>query len=259
MTTEEIERLLRELYDQGSRRLAEALRRPAAGHDDSGERRCCLPPSRARVLALDPRNWTAGERQHASTCRRCERLVRAVDRQMVHPGWWDLLLWGLGRVFGADRDALRYHLEEGGCRRCRRLLGSSWLRSLADRVRAGSCTRERVEALTAGAAAAFVPLPATAGTVFAVRAVHPEGLLQTSLVGTEAGVLALAVQAADPGLSGRRVRVEVVGDCTLSAKVSLAPEGQGCAGCHTFGRLDDLKSRLGVDCALLAVLHEEPI
>ena len=84
----------------------------------------CLSFERTRALALDPGRWRAEERRHTATCRRCRRLVASAEVQMPHLSLWTLLRHRLGSTSERERQAIAYHLEEGGCRRCRQVAGA---------------------------------------------------------------------------------------------------------------------------------------
>ena len=80
----------------------------------------CLMFARARSLALDPEQWTAEERQHAGSCRRCRHLVESFQREIGHLSYWTLLRVTLGATTAWEQHEVKAHLETAGCRYCRR-------------------------------------------------------------------------------------------------------------------------------------------
>jgi len=80
----------------------------------------CLTFVRARALALDPEQWTAGERQHANSCNRCRHLVESFHREIGHLSYWILLRDARGVAREWEQQQVDAHLEMDGCRYCRR-------------------------------------------------------------------------------------------------------------------------------------------
>lgn len=79
----------------------------------------CLTFARARELALNSVRWTSEERSHAAECAACETLVARFERSMPHLSLWLLIRRRLGLpLLPVEEHAVKYHLEEGGCREC---------------------------------------------------------------------------------------------------------------------------------------------
>lgn len=82
----------------------------------------CLPFSRARLLVLDPARRTPQEEAHLATCRRCRTLLAGFEHDLPHLPVWTLIRSRIGGLSAPERRMLEYHLENGGCRVCRRRL-----------------------------------------------------------------------------------------------------------------------------------------
>jgi hypothetical protein len=222
---------------------------------------------RARALILNPSRWTADERQHVASCRRCASLLASCERNLTHPALSVLVGWLLGELVGGDVRVMKYHLEEGECQRCRRLLDSPWLRAWAALVRSGQRTLAEVRGLVDAAVTAFAPLPAREGAFdpaprppFQLRATRPDGSLTVTLRETDEGRCVVHAQTSDAADAGKRVRVEVLGAGEpLEADVSLQPwDGRGCDGQEDLGHFSGVAERLGADCLILAALRNGP-
>jgi len=79
----------------------------------------CLSFARARELALNSIRWTGEETAHAATCGACTSLVARFEKSMPHLSLWMLIRRRLGLpMLPVEEHAIKYHLEEGGCREC---------------------------------------------------------------------------------------------------------------------------------------------
>jgi transcriptional regulator with XRE-family HTH domain len=64
-------------------------------------------------------DWTEEERKHISSCARCRNAFNKVSKQVWHPSSRQLWDYVIGNwLTESERLDIRYHLEEGRCRRC---------------------------------------------------------------------------------------------------------------------------------------------
>jgi len=219
-------------------------------------------PSLPHFAVALQQGWTPEEGAHVTGCAYCQTIT-AMEWRMACPGLLTLVLHLAGASYNVQ--AMQHHLEDDACRRCQRLLQSRWLHALAQMILTGQRTLAHVQALVDATVATFAPLQALVGAFapttrrpFQARAVHPDGSLTVTLREATDGNLVVHVETPDPGKSGQKVRVEVVGEGEpLVAEVILEAQGAyGCAGLHIFGVFAELAPRLGADCAVLATLIE---
>jgi hypothetical protein len=222
---------------------------------------------RARALVLNPSRWTPEERAHVAQCRRCARLIDNFEQNMVHPSLGELFSWLVGDQAGEDVQPLRYHLENGECQQCLRLIKSPLLGEQVGRFRNGRGIPDHVRALFGTAVTGFAPLAAPVGAFegatrppFQLRAVNPDGSLTVTVRETDEGDLAASVQTPDGTLAGRTVRVELLGAGEpVTAELLLEPQGEdGCTGRHNFGPFAQLAPCLGAGFAVLASPTDAP-
>jgi hypothetical protein len=211
---------------------------------DGGQR--CLALTRARELALDPERMTEGERAHLESCRACRRLVDRLTEELPHPSLWLLLRWAMGWLLseGDEARAMRYHLEDGRCRRC-----------LA-RLAALEAVRERVVRL----AGSFVlPSPyamhGASATALDVKQTSPDQRLEARLTRDD-GTVALEVRTKDDTVAAFPVAYTLLGEGdqrAVSGYTVLRPDVNGWHAANVVFDLKDLYDRLGGRCTGLLV------
>jgi hypothetical protein len=207
--------------------------------------------------------WTrpAEERRHTAACPWCQKVLAMAWRQEC-PGVGQLVVDLAGSSSAAA--AMREHLEEDRCPRCRRLMGSALLGSAAAALREGRRSVQALEVWLGQVVAVSTPLPAGAGSFagfdrgpFRVRAESPGGLV-TVVRQTDRGLVVVETESSDPSLAGRHVRVEILGDGEpLEVDLVLRAEGGRSIARHTVGRFSELRSRLGGSCEVVAALASD--
>jgi len=223
----------------------------------------CPSLTRHRRAALR-QDWTVEELAHVEACDGCRRTSDTVASAVWHPPL-GMLVGQLAEVLSVeDERAVDRHLDDDGCRSCRRVLTSPWLRELAAVVRARAVRRQDVPGRVAVSSG---ELPRAVGEFatgtrppFQLRAVASRGDLVVTLRETDQGQLVVHVEAPHCDEQGQRVRVELLSDGEpVVADVELrAVDGEpGCIGRHAFGPFVELVPRLRPAVALLAVLAEK--
>lgn len=223
------------------------------------DRSSCLSLARIRLLVLNPARRTKEESIHLDNCHACSCLLEVMSDELAHPSWWALIQWGLGRLDADKVQAMDYHLKTGECQRCLRLTESAWLKGLVKLAEVGVDIQSRLNEAVGGFR--LLPTPALAAATserepFELRVVHPDNLLTVTLRETDQGDLVAEVETPDIGRAGRRVHVEVVGakEAIDPRELQLEARKKGCFGQVSFGRYDDMKDRLGAECAVLVSL-----
>jgi hypothetical protein len=210
------------------------------------------------ALAAD---WREEELAHLAACRSCQRLVEA-EYRLECPDLTILARYAAG--LSPFEEALRRHLEEDLCERCRRRLEAAWTKAAAARLRAGSLTEAAFREMGLGIAEAslrglsaspsFLPSSGSAD-MQQVHAAGPEGLLALTMR-QEGPRVVVYVESPSAALAGRAVDVEVLGsEQRLQARLVLGfVEGAGAFGRHDLGLFADFLSRIGRDCEILVSL-----
>src|SRR5205823_1416278 len=131
-------------------------------------------------------------------CRRCDRLVEMMAREMPHLSLWTLMKQRLGGLNEAERRSIDYHLEEGECSRCRARAGL---------LGAGAASAARFPGL-------LLPAPhavgAASGTL-EMNARSPDGRLEAELL-EEERQLVLEVRTREAELQHQLVGYALVGE-----------------------------------------------
>jgi hypothetical protein len=229
----------------------------------------CLSLIRQRRAVL--REDLGGEeRAHVESCWQCRKTRATVEEVTWHPRVGELCRRRAGRLAGEERATLDAHLQSEGCRRCARLDASPWLIRLADQLRRGSGTAEAlggpvaVGALRADAVGAELRAVAGFANIGAlplhVRAASPDGQFSATLRESPPGQVVVTVEAVDPSMVGRSVRVEVLGEQPVTprvAYVTLFPAEKGCMGEEHLGLLEDLAPLLVGGATILASVADQ--
>jgi hypothetical protein len=215
----------------------------------------CLSLPRLRTAEIRE-DWQAAEVAHLATCARCRATREKLRAALWHPDLWHIALYLAGRLTGDEAVDVPYHLDEDGCRRCRRRATSPTLRRIVDQVHRGLLALDQAQAALREWAAFPVTIPAEVGAFapttrrryhFHFR--HPEGLWAATLREDADGILWVHVEAANPDWAGRSVRVEILGEGeTLTQDVPLEVQpDQEWAGRAQFGSFAELAPRLGAN------------
>jgi hypothetical protein len=85
------------------------------------ERKDCLKITRARLIALNPDAATPQEKAQIAACPHCAKLVEQMKAGLSHPSLGAIVRWLAGAVEGDEAKAMRWHMEEDGCRPCKAL------------------------------------------------------------------------------------------------------------------------------------------
>jgi len=229
------------------------------------ERKNCLLPSRARELVLNPSLWKKEERKHADNCPHCTSMLKIFESQIEHPSLLILLLWILKRLKPNECLAMEYHVEESNCQRCKHLLQSPWLRSIASLFQKGKGTKKYVQERLSNAVVGYMQFPATVGTFaskkskpFQYRAMHTDKILSVVIRESDEGEMIGDVRCSKEKCAGKKVRVEILGKKKqIEAEVVLKSIGeQGCVAKYSFGSFYKVLSQLGKDAAVLVSFVE---
>jgi len=201
----------------------------------------CLRFQRARVLSLDPERGSDEERAHVASCRRCAALVASFAREVPHLSQWSLVRRRLGFLSEGDRLAADYHLEAGGCRRCRER--DLQLGQVAAFVR--SC----------GGVTLPHPSAAAAGTADArLEAASADGTLEADL-GKTGDRMVLEARSKDPSRRGALIGFALRGAEGREERgyLVLAPDVQGWYAASASWGVDELYAALRGTCTELLV------
>jgi hypothetical protein len=210
----------------------------------------CLPLPRLAPWAIE--GWSKAERAHVEGCTSyCQRMLGLFWRE-DHPPLGALVDYALGRY--PYQAAMKFHLEDDGCRRCLLLLKAFQAVGEALAAAAG----------LVGAYGEVTPAPAAEGATFAQprepfyrREQSADGSLVVTLVETDAPEHELRVHVEAPKLTepGRRVRVSLAGEQqTLDQELALEQTEYGWEASGSFGKFGEVVSRLGSDWAIVALL-----
>jgi hypothetical protein len=244
---------------------ADLLRDAAAAHLESAPRQhylktpACLPMTSFAGRELP--EWTEAETEHVASCAYCLKLLAFRLRQEC-PGIAELIRFQAGTSPYAR--AVEAHLEDDQCARCRAVLGSSWMKVLAESWRAGRAVLANLQALardTAIGSAELAMQPEFAspaqGQAFRITAGDASGSMLATLINERAQAV-LYIEARGAGMAGRRAFVDVSGPKgRLTAVVPLEQIGKSATGIHRFGPTADLIAAVGDNLTLFVGLEPE--
>jgi len=243
MTSKSLETLIRRHFD-------EELKEAPQGHRERSER---CPPL-WRFVEASRGGWKPAEQAHVSGCGYCQKTL-AQQWRYRHPSLWELALYGLGR--SANEVAMKRHLEQDRCPRCRGLLESRPLSRALELARTGERELERLEgwlrgvAISSGELAYSGNFAETEQARFEIRGESPDGSLRATLRQSVANVLEAEIESPDAQQAGRRVGVEVLRRDAepLVAQPVLDSDADGCFAVHEFGPIGDYARSLD-NCTL---------
>lgn len=216
-------------------------------------------PSLPRLLSTAAWGFSPSEQAHMVACSFCQKVM-AMGWRHGCPGVGFVVSDMAG--LSPAGTAMREHLENDQCQRCRRLRRSPLLRSAAAALRSGQRLLVGSEAWLDEAVVVTAALPTGVGAFaafdrgpFRVRAESPGGLV-TVVRETDRGLLVVETDSADTAHEGRTVHVEILGEGEpLEIDLVLGVEGGRCVARRTVGRFSDVSARLGTSCEVLAVLR----
>jgi hypothetical protein len=201
--------------------------------------------------------WSIEERRHVNSCEFCQRAT-ALEWRIECPGLWTVMRYAAEEGAFEDLQAMRRHLELDRCRRCTLILSSRFVKTLADMLRAGKGSVNKIRRLAEQAIVVYTRLPR-----LATDGVHFEPLERGERFGTSAesekmnvalwerasGDLEISLDATDV----TRAQVEVIGQSKTRLEiVELEKVGERRVQAIQLGSLREQVRELGEDCLVLA-------